>query len=550
MSEETTNDKLVSKLEIKEILKTSNRFKLKFTDFAISNYQSSYHKTDKDGKIIGVKENTYTPFDSTKNTYLKGLKLRQFRRSNKKYFVLQIWYESKASYIPIGEFIPDKFGVRQCEEKVFELFKAHTNDKGYWIRNPRLTINSQSDEERRAIVEDSLKLSIREVIERLCKANFPRSKREGRLSASSIQSACKTLIGYNWRTHHLIFVEDYNGHGLVKFKANFHKRTAKPEDWNDLFKKFPHGKGIIKEQKFNPLGEISVYDDVIGAEKIDSLTPGLIKRFIERNEKGFGTKKNMLEAFKCLWSFAVDKGYLGDNIPNNPTMKVKFKRPEIANSPGTRYNDKRFSDDELKTIYSKLIELQDRYPFQAEALLFLLCTGRRAEETLKMRRSMINKDKTLITLPSSITKARKVEYIDITPPVKFVLDLLDQKLKGAYQKYTFVDWLFPTTRINSKRLHEDKYVRSDQCRLKELRGCWSALVKETGIEGAPKMLRKTFSSIAKLTLGTTGKARVLTGHEQDSTLDIHYDKHTPDQRRDYANKVANFFDFKKVSNDK
>ena len=549
MSEKTTNDKLVSKLDIKEILKTSNKFKLKFTDFAISNYQSSYHKTDKDGNIIGVKENTYTPFDSTKNTYLKGLKLRQFRRSNKKYFVLQIWYESKASYIPIGEFIPDKFGVRQCEEKVFELFKAHTNDKGYWIRNPRTTINQQSDEERRAIVEDSLKLTIREVIERLCKANFPRSKREGRLSASTIQSACKTLIGYNWRTHHLIFVEDYNGHGLVKFKANFHKRTAKPEDWNDLFKKFPHGKGIIKEQKFNPLGEISVYDDVIGAEKIDNLTPGLIKRFIERNEKGFGTKKNMLEAFKCLWSFAVDKGYLGDNIPNNPTMKVKFKRPEIANSPGTRYNDKRFSDDELKTILNKLVVLNDKFPFQAEALLFLLCTGRRAEETLKMRRSMINKDRTLITLPASITKARKVEYIDITPPVKFVLDLIDEKLKGNFQKYRFVDWLFPTTRINSKRLHEDKYVRSDQCRIKEIRGCWGAVVRETGIEGAPKMLRKTFSSIAKLTLGTTGKARVLTGHEQDSTLDIHYDKHTTQQRKEYANKVANFFEFKKVSND-
>ena len=549
MSEKTTNDKLVSKLDIKEILKTSNKFKLKFTDFAISNYQSSYHKTDKDGNIIGVKENTYTPFDSTKNTYLKGLKLRQFRRSNKKYFVLQIWYESKASYIPIGEFIPDKFGVRQCEEKVFELFKAHTNDKGYWIRNPRTTINQQSDEERRAIVEDSLKLTIREVIERLCKANFPRSKREGRLSASSIQSACKTLIGYNWRTHHLIFVEDYNGHGLVKFKANFHKRTAKPEDWNDLFKKFPHGKGIIKEQKFNPLGEISVYDDVIGAEKIDNLTPGLIKRFIERNEKGFGTKKNMLEAFKCLWSFAVDKGYLGDNIPNNPTMKVKFKRPEIANSPGTRYNDRRFSDDELKTIHNKLVELKDKFPFKDEALLFLLCTGRRAEETLKMRRSMINKDRTLITLPASITKARKVEYIDITPPVKFVLDLIDEKLKGKYQKYRFVDWLFPTTRINSKRLHEDKYVRSDQCRIKEIRGCWGAVVRETGIEGAPKMLRKTFSSIAKLTLGTTGKARVLTGHEQDSTLDIHYDKHTTQQRKEYANKVANFFEFKKVSND-
>ena len=40
------------------------------------------------------------------------------------------------------------------------------------------------------------------------------------------------------------------------------------------------------------------------------------------------------------------------------------------------------------------------------------------------------------------------------------------------------------------------------------------------MDGAPKMLRKTFSSIAKIELGTTSKARALTGHEQDSTLDI------------------------------
>ncbi len=63
------------------------------------------------------------------------------------------------------------------------------------------------------------------------------------------------------------------------------------------------------------------------------------------------------------------------------------------------------------------------------------------------------------------------------------------------------------------------------------------------------MLRKTFSSIAKMTLGTSSKARVLTGHEQDSTLDIHYDKHTTQQRKEYASKVANFFEFKKVENE-
>ena len=179
----------------------------------------------------------------------------------------------------------------------------------------------------------------------------------------------------------------------------------------------------------------------------------------------------------------------------------------------------------------------------------MLCTGRRAEETLKIRKSNINREKTLITLPASITKARKVEYVDITPPVSFVLKQLDKQLADKYQGYRFVDWLFPTTRINKKRLHEDKYVRSDSCRTKELRGCWSEVVKETGIIGAPKMLRKTFSSIAKLELGTTSKARALTGHQQDSTLDIHYDKSTDGQRKEYANKVSKIFDFEKASNE-
>ena len=63
------------------------------------------------------------------------------------------------------------------------------------------------------------------------------------------------------------------------------------------------------------------------------------------------------------------------------------------------------------------------------------------------------------------------------------------------------------------------------------------------------MIRTTVISIYKLELGTTSKARVLSGHEQDSTLDIHYDKHTTQMRREYANKVANVVDFAKVSNE-
>ncbi len=56
MSEKTNDGKLVAKLETKEITKTSSKFKLRFTDFAISNYQSSFYKLDKDGKIIGTKK--------------------------------------------------------------------------------------------------------------------------------------------------------------------------------------------------------------------------------------------------------------------------------------------------------------------------------------------------------------------------------------------------------------------------------------------------------------------------------------------------------------
>jgi len=114
MSEKTTNGKLDVKLEVNEITKTRRKFKLRFTDFAISNYQSSFYKLDKDGKVVGTRKETNTPFEATKNSFLKGLKLRQYRKSNKKVFVLQFWYESKADYLTIGEFKPGIFGTREC----------------------------------------------------------------------------------------------------------------------------------------------------------------------------------------------------------------------------------------------------------------------------------------------------------------------------------------------------------------------------------------------------------------------------------------------------
>ena len=190
MTEKNTHTKLGPELGSSEITKTRGRFKLKFTDYAISNFTSNFIN-DK-GKTL---RKVATPFDTgSGKSFLKGLRLVQYQKTKSKIFELRIWLENRCVDISLGKFEETRFGVKQCQEKLFELVRDHTNPKGHWIKNPRLTLNAANDDEKRANVEESLKLSIREVIERLCKANFPRSKREGRLSASSIQSACKVLI--------------------------------------------------------------------------------------------------------------------------------------------------------------------------------------------------------------------------------------------------------------------------------------------------------------------------------------------------------------------
>ena len=77
-------------------------------------------------------------------------------------------------------------------------------------------------------------LTINQVIERMCKANFPSARSDRRLSATSIRDHIKFLIGYNWRSQHLVYSEDHTGSGLVAFKHHEKKRTKRPEDWDDL----------------------------------------------------------------------------------------------------------------------------------------------------------------------------------------------------------------------------------------------------------------------------------------------------------------------------
>ena len=68
---------------------------------------------------------------------------------------------------------------------------------------------------------------------------FSRAEKDGTLCARSLSSCCRYLIGYNWRTKHLRFLDDQKANGYVEFTRSFHKRVVRPNSWEELFKKYP-----------------------------------------------------------------------------------------------------------------------------------------------------------------------------------------------------------------------------------------------------------------------------------------------------------------------
>ena len=519
------------------------KFKLKFTDYAIDKFVSSFG--------VPPKARVVTPFDVSKHSALKGLNLVQYFKGKKKYFVLRYWFNGSRLPLTIGQFIPDIFGVKQCQDKLHDLVKAHCNDKGHWVKDPKQTIRDQETKIVKAVIVESQKLTINQVIERYVAAGFPRKKGKTK-RGSSIKRDCLNLLGHNWRTKHLIF-DDINGKGVVHFKANPHKRTAKPESWSDLFSKFPPGHGILKDNYFNPKNERSVYDNDLGKLVIDELTPGIVERYLEAKERSAGTKKSLLDSINSVWLFARKKGFLGDSPKLNPCRQrdggIVIDKSEAKADP---YKDRRFSIPEYKNIYHSLIKFTDQFPFIAEALLLLQFSGLHEEEILRLQKEHVKKELGYIFVPKAITKNEVRDlFIDLTPPIQKVLSQLDKHLSGKYKKYRFVPHLFPTTRIDSKRLHDDTYIRKAETRLKagSLRGCFKKILEENKMTGAIKMFRKTAATIMKIVLGGSEKAIALTGHESEETLDMYYYKTPREEQRKHAFKVAEVFDFDKAANE-
>jgi|10_taG_2_1085330.scaffolds.fasta_scaffold23673_1 hypothetical protein len=525
---------------------------IRFTDKAIANVRHAdivFTYTDQNGQVK-TKPFVDIPFKNLKHTRLKGLNLRVFRNGGI-YFIVRYWFQKKTKTLTLGESIPGMFGKKQVEDKLYELTDTHLNDNGHWEKDPLITEKDKTRVITDTQFTESKKKTINELIVACLKANLPKGKRAGRLRAISAQDLSRYMIGYNWRHKHLVFRDDKDGNGYITFKPNWHKRTARPQDWEDLFTRYRPGIGNITNIKLNPMKARSIYDSTLGKTIIDDLNEGIIKRYLAE-KSSYGVKKGIIASLKIIWYYAKDNGYLGDKPGEDPTKDINLKKPEESKSLGSIHNDGQYQPEEIDRIISACKNLSEQYPFQAESLLFMTYSGQRREQILKLKLKDIKiitykgEPRKVAEFPASITKKGKKDYVIITDDLQSVLDQIAKiKERPGFEKYKFIDWLFPSVRADKKRIHEPGYQLSDYTRIKDNKTCWNAVKELAQVGGARKVLRKYYNTGAFEEVGD--EATKLTGHDIKATLEKHYFKQQLNKVISNADKVAKVLFRKKVS---
>tara|TARA_B110000503_G_scaffold74153_1_gene114576 strand:- start:169 stop:861 length:693 start_codon:yes stop_codon:yes gene_type:complete len=182
---------------------------LQFSNKAIEKYLPTF----------GTQRQLKIAFKVPLKSHLKGLKLRMSFSTKNKYFVLFYWFNNRYNPMTLGMYKP-RFGVKEVSVKLFDIYEKHTNDKGIWIRDPKLTEVEEETKITKSQFSSSQKKTVRETIELLCIAGFPRQKMGGNLTAKTIANVVRVLIGYSWRTAHLRYRDHNEGSGYVEFRVN------------------------------------------------------------------------------------------------------------------------------------------------------------------------------------------------------------------------------------------------------------------------------------------------------------------------------------------
>ena len=506
---------------------------IQFTDSAIENLK--WNKRTEKRQRIKIK---------FKNAP-KGISLRWSPRTNKKVFQLIFRFEGKTIFHDCGEYTPGVFTCSALQEYLIKLNSKHKNKDGTYKTNPNVSLITKDQ------LNKSQKKTVRQVIELICKDNFPRKNIRGNLSALSIKDHTRFLIGYNERREQLTFEDNDKGWGQIIFKE-----SSNIKDWDILFKTYPKGVGCYE-------GENSVYDSYLGDVIIDDLLPGNIEIYLNEINRSYGQRENIRRALAYLWAYARKKGLMGPNPPiNNPARKeeggITIEKDEESRFLGSKYNELSFDKDQLNEIDRALISLRDRYPFQSECLRMMLHTGMRAEECKKLTRDMITVDDEgdpIILMKRYITKGRTNQQqrdiiYDITDNINGILQSLkDHLTNDKYKAYQFVPWLFPTTRISLEKLSNPDdypgYAKSHHCRTKTLDDTWSAVKEITHLEGSIKTLRKAFVNLTNKTLGGAHKGKQVSKHKTEFTNSNNYDKSSRREVKKMARKVGEVLTFKR-----
>ena len=539
----------------------ATRSLLKFQDAAIDKlklHDDDFSYVDKATQTIKLKKQIYIPFDVSKNTHLKGLKLCVFKNTNTKSFVVQYWYSQKPKLHVIGKFIPGVFTTKHCSEKLFEIFKSHT-DNGLWIKDP---LQTEKDSKRlvpKEQIQAAQNKTICEVIEEYFKAGMPKIQKGGYLASRTASHIGVYLIGYNKRIKVIKFQPTLDNDNEFIFKPKMwglgkKRRNANPTNFDELFQRYPSGNA--EQMLKGKVIECSLYDAAFGKTLIKDLTQGDIRRFISKYT--YGTQKHWIAVFNYLWAFAVQRGFLGDAPGVNPTLNYNINKERVKDFAPTKNKKVIFSKDETQIIWEELINEQTRlkFPFAAECLALMLLTGLREEEALRVKK----KDLSDRHITVQISKIGTTQTIPITPEVRVVLNMLDEITKRPGNQWiNFVPWIFCTPKFRTKNFETYKdtpkgmnYINSVNTRLGNCSNCWmyvrEQIVKRLpNFVGSPKNFRKNYASAANKILKNPSETIRLTRHQMTSTLEKHYIGNDVSQNMENAERVsAEFFDFIKL----
>ena len=550
-------EKLDNKLATDPIKQTSNKREvIPFRDSAIEKIS----KTNTDFNLKRFKE---FKFDVSKGSSLKGLVLRFSRATNQKAIVLNFWFNSKPGWITLGSF--PKIRCKDIEKICLDLATTHQDDRGLWIKSP---VQTKIDEKRLVDKPDTTLTagkSINEVIEDYCKGGFEKDNRVGSRTSKSCQIWLRYMAGYNNRQLLVEFEDDDNGEAIATFKANKHLRINAPRDWQDLFRKYPPGRGVKKDRHYynrrkkqtytiTASTNKAIYDTDLGKSLIEDLKPGDIEHWL-RDISSSTIKENYLKVFISLWIWARKKGWLGTNPGACPiSLKTVYIKKELKKSDP--YKDVAIEDLKILDIFwESCEELSEEFPWKAELHQFLLTTSIRKTEAMKYKKEYINWEKMTYVVPKGISKNRKLNNVQpITPEIEILLrNILSIGERPGLEYYKMKDhpWLFGTTKWGASKYFSKDHKKSHKSRLgsdetftPRLRALMRYKAEDPNLLYAPKILRKSYITLSQKVHGGRSDITALTSrHEDLNQIGRSYNKPGIETRRAWASETSKVFTF-------